>query len=144
QPLSTDSSIVRSRLPAGEGRIRTPGAMRVSSLPKAGRNWLCLWRTRLLSNKRRGLSLCVRPEPDGCGARLKCAAWGDKAARQTPAAGPGKAENDWLPAGERGMCVSCPEKGGARHATASLHRTRASRPGDGGAYQPQRQSAERG
>src|SRR5216684_5186387 len=52
----------------GEGRIRTPGAMRVSSLPKAAQDWLYLWCTRLLSNKRRESSLLFGPSLDGVAA----------------------------------------------------------------------------
>jgi hypothetical protein len=62
--------------------------MRVASLPKAAQNWLSLWRTRLLSNKRRELSLAVRPE-DGCGVRAGLPA----------VAVPGGADKDGLPIG---------------------------------------------
>jgi hypothetical protein len=40
---------------------------------------------------------------------LFCVGGITKAARQTPAAGKGKVENDWLPGGEQAMCVFCPE-----------------------------------
>ena len=38
---------------AGEERIRTPGAMRVSSLPKAAQNWALFVTHQIAINKRR-------------------------------------------------------------------------------------------
>jgi hypothetical protein len=97
---------------AGEERIRTPGAMRVSSLPKAAQNW-ALFVTHQIAIKISGENVAFcSPEPRWL-QRPSEVRRGDKAARRTPAADPGKAENDWLPAGQRANVVSCPGKGGA-------------------------------
>src|SRR3984893_18486627 len=90
-------------LNGGEGRIRTPGAMRVSSLPKAARNWLCLWRTRLLSNKRSELSLSVRLDPRWIGARLKCVS----SARATSSVLPDSTQNPQGEIRHQGICPPC-------------------------------------
>jgi hypothetical protein len=94
--------------------------MGVSSLPKAAQNW-ALFVTHQIAIKISGENVAFcSPEPRWL-QRPSEVRRGDKAARRTPAAGPGKAENDWLPAGQgANVCVLPGEGMGTTSINLSL------------------------